>query len=283
MKQIYLAATLLIPLSVLSINCHSKDNFPALEHRYLGQSAPGLVPEPFAPGMVSTDEHLESEVLFLPDMKQLSFTRTDINTNESEFIVMQYNGSQWSRKSIPSAEVDDQKKKFSPSVSELKNLEPFRDIPIIGFARSSNETIYYYVMDFKDGSGHLSYSRRVDGQYEKPVKMSNAVNRGKYIAHPFIAPDESYLMWDAEKEGEGTPDIYISFRDKDGTWGEAINMGSTINSPLYEQRPKVTPDGKYLFFWKGDIKTRDNGSRYVVGNPYWVDAKIIETLRPKQP
>lgn len=31
----------------------------------------------------------------------------------------------------------------------------------------------------------------------------------------------------------------------------------------------------------GDVKTRDDGSRYVVGNPYWVDAKIIETLSPK--
>ena len=91
-------------------------------------------------------------------------------------------------------------------------------------------------LDFKDGSGHLSYSRLVDGKYEPPKKMSDAVNRGKYIAHPYIAPDESYLMWDAEKMDENTPDIYISFRQEDGSWSEAINMGDTINTAAYEQR-----------------------------------------------
>jgi hypothetical protein len=126
----------------------------------------------------------------------------------------------------------------------------------------------------------MSYSHLINGKHEEPQKMNKSINSGKYIAHPFIAPDESYLMWDAEKEGGDTPDIYISFRQKDGSWGEAINMGDEINTPLYEQRPKVTPDGKYLFFWKGDVKAREDGSRYVVGSPYWVDAKIIETLRP---
>ena len=150
----------------------------------------------------------------------------------------------------------------------------------VGYSVSAAGTYYFYVLDFKDGSGHLSYSRLIDGKYEIPVKMNAAINSGKYIAHPFIAPDESYLMWDAEKDGESTPDIYISFREKDGTWGEAINMGDKINTPLYEQRPKVTPDGKYLFFWQGDVKVREDGGRYVVGEPYWVDAKIIEELRP---
>ena len=48
-------------------------------------------------------------------------------------------------------------------------------------------------------------------------------------------------------------------------------MGDKINTPLYEQHARVTPDGKYLFFWKGDVKTREDGSRYAVGSPYWVD------------
>ncbi len=68
----------------------------------------------------------------------------------------------------------------------------------------------------------MSYSRLINDKYEKPKKMSKAINTGKYIAHPFIAPDESYLIWDAEKEGENTPDIYISFRQKDGSWGEQL-------------------------------------------------------------
>ncbi len=250
---------------------------------YLGQKSPGLIPKLFAPGIVSTQEHHETEVLFLPDMRELSFTRTGGKYKEPTLFVMQYKNNKWSNKSVPSTDINKYKERFSPNVSEMKRHEVFKNIPITGFTVSAKGTYYFYYIDFeRDGIGHMSYSRLMDGKYEKPQKMSKAINTGKYIAHPFIAPDESYLMWDAEKEGENTPDIYISFRQKDGSWGAAINMGDKINTPHYEQRPKMTPDGKYLFFWKGDVKHREDGSRYVVGNPYWVDAQILETFRPKE-
>lgn len=282
MKRIFTLIALVFSVFIMCSNSFSQDEFPLLKDRYLGQNPPGIIPELFAPGIISTEEHLESEVLFLPDMTELSFTRSGGKYKEPTWFVMQYKDNSWSEKSIPSTDINQYKERFSPSVSEMKKLERFKDVPIIGFSVSSKGTYYYYVLDFMDGSGHMSYSRLIDGEYEEPQKMSNAINRGKYIAHPFIAPDESYLMWDAEKDDENTPDIYISFRNIDGSWGEAINMGEKINTPLYEQRPKVTPDGKYLFFWKGDVKAREDGSTYAVGSPYWVDARIIETLRPKQ-
>lgn len=282
MNRICISIVLLFSILIMSGNSYGTDNFPALENRYLSQKLPGLNPELFAPGIVSTQEHVETEVLFLPDMRELSFTRSGGKYKEPTWLVMQYNGNRWIKKSIPSTDVNKYWERFSPSVSEMKNLEPFKDIPIVGFSASPKGTYYYYVLDFKDGSGHMSYSRLIDGKYEEPKKMSKAINRGKYIAHPFIAPDESYLMWDAEKHGESTPDIYISFRNEDGSWGEAISMGDTINTSAYEQRPKVTPDGKYLFFWRGDKKVRKDGSSYWIGNPHWVDAQIIENLRAKQ-
>ncbi len=248
---------------------------------YFGQKPPGLIPEVFAPGVVSTEEYLETVVTFSPDMKELSFTRSGGKYEEPALFVLQYKNNRWSRKSIPSSDIDNYKERFNPSVSEMKNLEPFKDIPIVGFSVSSKGTYYFYVLDFEDGSGHMSYSCLINGIYEKPKKMNKAINSGKYIAHPFIAPDESYLLWDAEKEGENTPDVYISFRKQDGSWGEAINMGEKINTPGYEQHARVTPDGKYLFFWRGDKKVREDGTTYWTGNPYWVDAKIIETLRPQ--
>jgi len=36
--------------------------------------------------------------------------------------------------------------------------------------------------------------------------------QGKYNAHPFIAPDEAYIIWDGERDsGYGDTDLYISF------------------------------------------------------------------------
>jgi len=274
--------TIMTQVSKAIIPAFVKDDFPPFEDRYLGQKPPGLIPELFAPGIVSTEEYLETVVTFLPDMRELQFTRSGGKYKEPTLFVMQNKNNRWSRKSIPSTDINKYKERFNPSVSEMKSLEPFKDIPITGFSVSSKDTYYFYFIDFSDGgSGHMSYSRLIDGKYETPQKMSKAINTGKYIAHPFIAPDESYLMWDAEIEGKSTPDIYISFRQNDGSWGAAINMGDKINTPLYEQHARVTPDGKYLFFWKGDVKVREDGSRYVIGSPYWVDAKIIETLRPK--
>ena len=230
-------------------------NFPTLENRYLSQKPPDLTPEVFAPGVVSTEESLETEVLFLPDMTELSFNRSSgINGEPETLIVMEYNGQNWNKKPVAQSDADKYRERFSPRYKELNSQEPFRNIPIRGGTMSANGTYYFYVLDLSDGSGYMGYSRLINGKYETPQKMSSAINRGKYIAHPFIAPDESYLMWDAEKENENRPDVYISFRKKDGSWGTAINMGDQINTPVYEQRAKVTPDGKYFTFWRGYFK-----------------------------
>ena len=258
-------------------------DFPALENRYFGQKPPGLTPKVFAPGIVSTKESLETVVTFLPDMKEFQFTRSGGKYKKPTLFVMQYRNHKWSRKYILSTDEKKYKERFNPALSEMKSFEIFKDIPITGFDASAKGTYYFYFIDFKrGGAGHMSYSRLINGKYEAPQKMNKYINSGKYIAHPFVAPDESYLMWDAEIEGEYTPDIYISFRQKDGSWGAAINMGDKINTAAYEQRPRVTPDGKYLFFWRGDKKVREDGSSYWVGSPYWVDAQVIENLKPQE-
>ena len=269
-------------VSNIIVPAFAGNEFPPLKDRYLGQKPPGLTPELFAPGLVSTEKYVESLYAFAPDMKEFYFNRIGGKYKKTTFFVMQYKNHQWSKAANLSTDINKFIERFAPGLSEIKNLEPFKKIPIVGSAVSAKGTYYFYILDFKDGSGHLSYSRLVNGQYEKPKKMNESINSGKWIAHPFVAPDESYIMWDAEKNGSSTPDIYISFRQKDGSWGPAISLGVQINTPAYEQRPRVTPDGKYLFFWRGDKKTRQDGSKYWVGNPHWVDARIIETLRPKK-
>ncbi|MEW6982566.1 hypothetical protein AAD001_07920 [Colwelliaceae bacterium 6471] len=281
MKSILILVICLGCALLVSGNSYAQDEFPILKGPYLGQKTPGLTPEIFAPGIVSTEKYVESLYTFTPDMKEFYFNRIGGKYKDTTLLAMQYKNNKWSEPSDLSTDIDKYKERFAPGLSEIRNLKPFKDIAIEGSAVSAKGTYYFYVLDFEDGSGHMSYSRLINGKYEKPHKMSKAINRGKYIAHPFIAPDESYLMWDVEMAGEDTPDIYISFRQKDGSWGTAINMGDKINTTAYEQRPRVTPDGKYLFFYRGEKKYREDGSSYWVGNPHWVDAQIIETLRPK--
>lgn len=71
--------------------------------------------------------------------------------------------------------------------------------------------------------------------------------------------------------GFGEDDLYVSFREDDGGWTEAINLGEKINSSQSENRPFITTDGKHLFF-----NSNVNGNRDV----FWVDVDAIRMLKP---
>lgn len=91
-------------------------------------------------------------------------------------------------------------------------------------------------------------------------------------AHAFVAPDESYLIFDAQVSGRGKPELFISFQKNDTSWTKAINMGSSINATKTEFGASVSPDGKYLFFHR-----RVNGN----GDIYWMSADIIKNIKVK--
>jgi hypothetical protein len=151
--------------------------------------------------------------------------------------------------------------------SEIKSLgSSYEDIRIMKLTSSLQGT-YFLDEGTREGKGVLRYSRIVDGVREKPKPLSKVINSGTWNAHPYIAPDESYIMWDGERDGGyGDNDIYISFKQHDGTWGEAVNLGKDINTDAQEAGAYITPDGKYLFFNR-------------TGDVYWVSAKVIERLR----
>ncbi len=281
MKRLCTLIVLLSSILLINNKSYSQDDFPVLGGPYFGQKPPGLIPEVFAPGIVTT-KNWEIGAVFTPDMKEFYFVKG--NTN----LVSLYKNNRWSEPVLshkghrsfisPDGKTMYLGNKYSERTSagwsKVKSLgSPFKDIPIMRLSVSSKGT-YYFDTRTKDGSGTIRYSRLIDGKREKPRVLDKEINTGAWIAHPFIAPDESYLIWDAEKEGGyGDGDFYISFRQKDGSWGAAINMGEKINTELEELYASVTPDGKYLFFER--VISPDNV------DIYWVDSQIIETLRPK--
>ncbi len=268
------------------------NNFPPLENRYLGQKPPGVIPEPFAPGLVTT-ENWEANGILTPDLKEFYFLREvgeDEENKKMEFVVFQYKNNQW-QDSVVSPRVGQPyiapdgktmhlgrryKERTEAGWSEIKSLgSPFDSMPIMRLTASSKGT--YFFDEFKsDFTGDIRYSRLVDGKHEEPKLLSKKINNGKSF-HPFIAPDESYLIFDSKREGGyGDSDLYISFRQQDGAWGLPINLGDKINTGAWEAGAIVTPDGKYLFF------NRNIGSdKYENVDIFWVDAQFIETLRPK--
>jgi len=299
----YCFIILILVLSVFLNACNTKNqkaednDFPALENRYFGQKPPGLTPEIFAPGIIATEEGFESDVKFSPDMKEVYFVKMGGKYKKRTPLVIRYEDNKWGQESVtdlvhPIFSQDGTTiyngnkymERTESGWSELKSMgAPFTDEHIMGISVSEQGTFFFDQFAPPDTIGAISFSRLVDGKFEPRQKLCKEINTGSWIAHPYIAPDESYLLWDAvREEGYGDGDLYISFKQEDGSWGTAINMGNKINTAHQENGVRLTPDGKYLFFWRGNEKVKEDGSTYSAGNPYWVDAKVIEILKSGQ-
>lgn len=271
-----------------------EDDSSIKENFYLGQKSPGLIPEPFAPGLVTT-QGWEYYGGLTPDLKEFYFLREVGETEEdkkTEFVVIKNNSNQWEESVIslrvgtpfisPDGKTMHLGRRYKERInkgewSEIKELHsPFDSLPIMRLTASSKGT--YFFDEFKqDFTGDIRYSRLVDGKYEEPRMLNKEINTGKSF-HPFIAPDESYLIFDSKREsGFGDSDIYISYRQQNEEWSRPINLGNKINTEAWEASASVTPDGKYLFF------NRNMGSdNYENVDIFWVSTEIIEKLRPKQ-
>ncbi|MCJ7615309.1 MAG: hypothetical protein MUO43_02095, partial [Desulfobacterales bacterium] len=163
---------------------------------------------------------------------------------------------------------------------------------------AANGNLYFQARQSDEDDANIFVSHYGNGGYLTPIKLSSAINGPGHNCHPYIAPDESYLIFDCERpDGYGEMDLYISFRKENGEWTEAKNMGPKVNSPNDERRSFVTYDGKYLFF-DGYVL---NGAEQLPDQPitfeefrnftnapgngsadfYWVDAKVIDELKPK--
>ena len=112
-----------------------------------------------------------------------------------------------------------------------------------------------------------------DGRHLPPVRMAHGINDGVTSWCPWIAPDESYLIYSSHREGEfGHGDLYVNYRDEDGGWSAPVHLGEGVNTARQERFPSVSPDGRYLFF------TRHMPRTY--GDVFWVEATVIEEARP---
>lgn len=302
MKKAYSILILVWILSLHACNTkkqNSKDSSaPTIIKPYLGQKPPGLTPIPFAPGLVSTEIY-EYDGAFTPDMKAFYFIRRGEENKKSAFYEYKYNetNGMWKKSEIASPWIgrpviapdgetmhlgDRYLKRTISGWSEIQNLEPpivsNDSMYIMRLSSSANGTYYFDTYKENDSTFPIRYSRLINGKHEAPKALPKAINTGAFLSHPFIAPDESYLLFDAErKDGFGESDIHISFKQKDSTWSNGINLGDKINTDAWEASASITPDGKYLFF------SRNVGSEdYENVDIFWVDAQVIETLRPKQ-
>ena len=92
--------------------------------------------------------------------------------------------------------------------------------------------------------------------------------------HAFPSPDGRFVLVDsASLDSDEQRDIYVSFRNDDGTWGEARPLGPSVNTEYSETCPSLSPDGRYLFF----SRYNEPGG---VSDIYWISAEVITAAAP---
>jgi hypothetical protein len=258
---------------------------------YLGETPPGDEPQIFGSGVVSVDSKNTHALHFSPDGRMLIFSRYPDGTSYQ--LVCTKNG--WSKPvktSFTGKEVafDAASKRlfyyaggdlFSVRYGEDQFSEPTR----LNSKINTGEVEYYPSISTR---GNLFFSRhsnwdqgrimmsKPDGaDFADPVDLGDLVNTGG-ASHGFVAPDESYLLFNSPRKGSFTKnDIWISFRKTDETWAAPLNLGKRINcDAMAVLCPTVSQDGKYLFF----TRLQEDGTGYV----YWVSTRVLEDMRRDQ-
>jgi hypothetical protein len=262
-----------------------EEAFPVYEGPYAGQKPPGMIPQRFATGFLSTAGY-DLTPTFSPALDEVFFGRRPTEEgSDNKIYYSKMVAGRWQKPTLASfstggVEYEAQfsvdgnilyfnrgkmlffSRRTATGWSEaIAIVPPAEEGMCIAAARSG--TIYFTAA--RDKSYGIFRSRSVDGRFQKPEIMI------PMAAHPWVAPDESFLVFDkyAITAGVQTSKLFVSFRKEDGNWSDPVELGKDINATGTELIAKISPDGKFLFFQRKVNRNTDI---------FWVDAKIIETL-----
>ncbi len=281
----------------------------ALTGPFLGQPPPHETPVIFAPGIVSTEQNEHLGPTFAPDGDTIVWS---VFSREQTFRITSRKAGRWEeprwlpfnqpfKEDGPYFSPDGKRLYFFSQRPSEEGGAPNEDWDIWWVERSgsawsrphnlgppvnsdknevfhavtANGALYFCTL----GPPRVMYrSEMVDGRYQSPQRLPDSINTGLFYSHPYVAPDESYIIFSAERqEGLGSADLYVAFRGSDNQWSRPANLGAPINTSVAERSPSVTPDGKYLFLVRHQLT--DRGGGYCCGDVYWVSAGIIEELK----
>jgi outer membrane protein OmpA-like peptidoglycan-associated protein len=123
---------------------------------------------------------------------------------------------------------------------------------------ANGKILFFTACNREDGIGRcdLYVSEKKGNQWTIPANLGQPVNTSGNEKQPSVSADGRMLYFVSDRGGgKGGYDIWISRRNDDGTWQEAVNAGDSINSPDDEQSPYIHPDNHTLYFsstgWPG--------------------------------
>ncbi|MEN6310433.1 MAG: hypothetical protein ABFD80_02720 [Acidobacteriota bacterium] len=305
MKKIPMMALAALLFLASTYGPRNQTGAQVLKGPYLGQKRPRMKPALFPPAPLRANEawFWHGSPCFSPGLDEIYFVKYIKGRNIGEMCRMKKTGDIWGspeKVSFAEARARDNNPffldretllfystRFGGSICRVKKTgdqwsEPVALILAVPagkrlgsqFSVTKRGVLYAELWNADESDADFYRWQPVDGQYPSAEKLRGSVNSSSYDFMPFVDPEEKYLIFCSQRPGGcGKTDLYVSFRNVDGTWTEAVNMGPLFNTAGEEGFPSISPDGRYVFF------CREGESGF---NPYWVDARIIEKSKPRK-
>ncbi|WP_080237634.1 OmpA family protein [Spirosoma rigui] len=122
----------------------------------------------------------------------------------------------------------------------------------------------------------FSVSKKTANGWSPPQKMDIpgyvGMSKGQFDCGFMSADGKVLLMAFSEKKNSKEDDIYVSFRQKDGSWSKPMDLGVEVNTKFTETTPFLAPDGATLYF----SSNRDGG---LGSNDIYVCKRVDKTWK----
>ncbi|RFM25982.1 OmpA family protein [Deminuibacter soli] len=115
------------------------------------------------------------------------------------------------------------------------------------------------------GNFDLYISYNTPNGWSEPVNLGGNINTEYWESSPSLSSDKNALYFSSDRPGGyGGNDLYVSYRQPNGKWSPAVNMGPTINTRGDELAPFVHADNQTLYYTSSGLPGYGGTDLYVL-------------------
>lgn len=149
------------------------------------------------------------------------------------------------------------------------NLGPNVNTPAMEYFPSISADGQTLVFTYRDPEGkrkdeNFFNTVKVNGDWAPARPLVGQLNTPFNEGAQCVTADGRQLIFVGcnRQEGKGSCDLYTAWRQDDGSWSKAENMGDSLNTANWETQPTISPDGKTLYFIRAKKREPEKSDIY---------------------
>jgi outer membrane protein OmpA-like peptidoglycan-associated protein/tetratricopeptide (TPR) repeat protein len=178
----------------------------------------------------------------------LVFTRR-VDAGREDFIESRMTGKGFAASTVINGDINEEPRKGAITVSQ------------------DGEWLLFAGMLLDQGykSFDLYISYQTPQGWSEPQNLGSNVNSEFWESAPSLSPDKNALYFCSNRPGGfGGSDLYVSYRQPNGKWAPAVNMGPSVNTAGDELAPFIHADNQTMYFASNGLPGYGNSDIFVV-------------------